>query len=584
MKKKSLPLQLILFVLAVTILNAIIFYYINCSGDALQSKDIFGKKYTYTMEDILLQESILKNLPSDRNEAELFLRQQLQDLTIEYESNPDYDTEGEVYIALQDAKGPYEAVLLQLVYIKDYPDYVLGIAEHAEELLELDLYQQKGWLRNNIIQTRKDFYGLEGITLTPVTEAGYMSLINYRITDIFALLLTLGVVWMLAPSKELSVRKHYITPILIWLTGVCLMYLFNASMLAAYIGLPEFSVALQSLPPFQSCPYLISCGSLLVVCMLTKLAACVVVFCIGLFCVSCHKRLPIIVAVGLVVVELWLAFCGDQGGMWELLRELNLFSAFGVERFFLRYLNLDIGGQAISALTMFTVFLVLLVVIVVFVTIRRVSAYTREVQSFVERAYYDELDRRHEETRKIRHDMNNHLLALGLLIEKGDLTNAKTYIGEISEELDQTIMPVRTGSNVLDALIWQKLRQAHMHNIDIQTEIHCSVKDRNISDYDLCGIFGNILDNAMEAVTGMDKPTIHLFISNQLNMLYISCKNPYQGELKKRGEKFFTTKGDIEHHGYGIVRVKEIAKAYDGEVNISTEDEHFLIEILLNNK
>lgn len=584
MKTKSINLQLILFTLAAVILNTIIFYIVNCSGSVLQSKDIFGTKYSYTMEEIILQKNLLKGLPADLNEAEALLTKQLQDLDADFADNPLYNTSEETFVALQAAQKPYKAVLARIMYIKNYTSYVTGIADNATALLQLPLYNREGWIRNNIIKTQKDFYGLELVTLTPVVEAGYMSLLNYRITDIFALLLTLGTIWVLAPSKELSAKKHFVPPVTIWLTGICVMYLINTGLEASYIGLPDFHITLQSLPPFQSCPYLISCGALLAVCLAFKLAGFAVLFCVGLLLLSCRRKLSVILFAGAMVLELILALQSGAGGISVLFREINLFSAFSVERFFLRYLNLDILGQAVSSFPLFAAFMILFTAGMLFTASRQVSSYSREILAQAERDYYDELDRRHEESRKIRHDINNHLLALNLLIEKGDLTGARSYIGEISEQIDQTIMPVRTGSNVLDALIWQKLRQARKLSVELKTEVHCSLSGRGISDYDLCGIFGNILDNAMEAVKGAEEPVISLFISNQMNMLYISCENTYEGELKRRGDKFITTKGDTEHHGFGIARVKEIAKLYHGEVNISTENGRFLIEILLNNK
>lgn len=514
-----------LFALAVILLNVILFYSVNCSGGTLQSTDVFGTEYIYTTAD---------------------------------------NTTG-------------------TDYIDGYPAYVLGIADSAGGLLEFPMYQEKGWLRNNIIKTQKDFYGLEQVVLTPVSETGFMNLLNYRITDIIALCLSLLTAFLLAPSKELSARKRPGMPVLVWFVSICGMYLLNVVMTSIFLGLPEFNVALQSLPTFKSCPYLISCGTLLFICFAFRLAGFGVLLCITLLCITCRKKRTVVIPVAVIGSQLLFAFW-NRPGMPELPRELNLFSAFGAERFFLRYLNLNIAGQAVSPLIPFTTFLILFVVVTLFVTIRCVGTYTREIRERAERAYYDELDLRYEETRKIRHDINNHLLALSLLVEQGDLTNAKAYIGEISEELDRTILPVRTGSNVLDALLCQKLRQAKACNIDIQAEICCAVNNRGISDYDLCGIFGNILDNALEALEGMENPVIRLFIGTQLDMLYISCENPYRGERKKWGEKFLTTKDTPELHGFGIARVQEIARAYDGVVNISTDNQSFLIEILLNNK
>lgn len=518
--------KLVLISLAVILLNSIVFYSMNCSGGPVQSVDVFGTEYIYTSAE---------SLP------------------------------------------PAE-------YYDGYSAYVLGIADSAGELLQFPMYQEKGWLRNNIIKTQKDFYGLEQIVLTPVRSAGYMSLLNYRVTDMFALLLTIGTIGLLAPSAKYPGKKRAGTPLCVWLLSLCVMYLLNVAMTSVFLGLPEFQTAVQSLSAFKSCSYLISCGALLILCYVFKLAGFAVLLCVGLLFLSCLKKiLPAALIAGLMAAELWVAY-SQKPGIPDIFKELNLFSSFGVERFFLRYLNLNVLGQAVSPWILYVVFLVLLEVFIAVVTVRRISTYTREIREQAERVYYDELDQRYEETRKIRHDINNHLLALGILIEQGDLDSAKKYIGEISEELDRTILPVRTGSNVLDALLYKKLCRARESDIEIQTEIACAVNDRGISDYDLCGIFGNILDNAMEAVAGMEQPVIRLFIGKQMDMLYISCENPYVGERQRIGERFFTTKESPEHHGFGIARVQEIAGAYHGVVNISTVNQHFLIEVLLNNK
>ena len=518
--------KIVLISLAVILLNSIVFYSMNCSGGPVQSVDVFGAEYIYTSaESIPVAE-----------------------------------------------------------YYDGYSAYVLGIADSAGELLQFPMYQAEGWLRNNIIKTQKDFYGLEQIVLTPVPEAGYMSLLNYRITDMFALILTIGTIGLLVPSSKYPGKKRVGTTLCAWLLSICIMYLLNVVMMSVFLGLQEFQVAVQSLPAFKSCAYLISCGALLILCYVFKLAGFAVLLCVGLLCFSSRGKMPVVAVVtGFLTAELWFAF-SQRPGMPDIFKELNLFSSFGVERFFLRYLNLDMMGQAVSPWILFVAFLVLLEVMVVVVTVRRVSTYTREIREQAERVYYDELDQRYEETRKIRHDINNHLLALNLLIEQGDLDRANKYIGEISEELDRTILPVRTGSNVLDALLCQKLRRARELNIEIQTEIACAVNERGISDYELCGIFGNILDNAMEAVAGLEQPVIRLFIGKQMDMLYISCENPYQGERRKRGEKYLTTKEDMAFHGLGINRIKEIVKAYDGEVSISDNQGNFQIEILLNSK
>ena len=83
-----------------------------------------------------------------------------------------------------------------------------------------------------------------------------------------------------------------------------------------------------------------------------------------------------------------------------------------------------------------------------------------ELTKETEQQYYDEINRRYLEGRKIRHDINNHLLAINTLIETGNVEQAKRYISEVSEQLDLVAMPLKTGRDVLDALLFKKTEQA----------------------------------------------------------------------------------------------------------------------------
>ena len=96
----------------------------------------------------------------------------------------------------------------------------------------------------------------------------------------------------------------------------------------------------------------------------------------------------------------------------------------------------------------------------------------------------------------------------------------------------------------------------------------------------LCTIFGNILDNAIEAAKAGER--ISVSISKQHDMLYISCEIPFDGELKRRGERIVTTKKDFTAHGFGLMRIRDTAKRCGGDVNITAEDGVFRIEVLIN--
>ena len=67
-------------------------------------------------------------------------------------------------------------------------------------------------------------------------------------------------------------------------------------------------------------------------------------------------------------------------------------------------------------------------------------------------------------------ELNNHLLAISTLIETGNMEQAKHYISEVSEQLDLVAIPIKTGRDVLDALLFKKTEQADLLLVKINYE------------------------------------------------------------------------------------------------------------------
>lgn len=462
-----------------------------------------------------------------------------------------------------------------LRYLNGYADYISGITDRSDFLSDISIYKQDSEILANILNTRKDFYGLENITLTPVCETGYTLFLNYRLTDIFAVIVPIISLAALRNSR----RKSLLSPVILTLLGAGAMHLTNLALIGNFLGLPPAETAVQSMESFQSCPYMINAGTLAALVILMKMAGCLVIlFSLSAVVFSSGKNRIITAAIALAVLAAEV-FCAILPTAPTALIEINILSFFSFERFFIRYLNLDIFGLSVARLPVFLVFGAAVIAALwaysAYVIKTRTEAAIRET----EREYYDEINRRYNESRKIRHDINNHLLAVSALIERGSIDEAKRYIAEVSEQSDLAAMPVKTGRNVLDALLFKKTEQAAEKGCKIAFEIDCPISG-SVSDYDLCTIFGNIIDNAIDAVSVGG--SISVKIGKQLEMLYISCENPFSGELKRRGDRIITTKKDIASHGFGIMRVRELAGRYGGDVNITAENGVFLIEILLN--
>lgn len=92
------------------------------------------------------------------------------------------------------------------------------------------------------------------------------------------------------------------------------------------------------------------------------------------------------------------------------------------------------------------------------------------------------------------------------------------------------------------------------------------------------------MDNAVTAVSHLEeeeKRTINILVRTRGNFLSIHEENYYEGELKKSGDGFETTKKDKEHHGFGLKSIKMITENHHGNMSVTAEDGVFNINILI---
>ena len=604
----------IFMVLTLIIANFFVYYTSVCNPETLQSNDIYGKVNSASLasmqnrkqlilnisnknltdvvpmlekEIILLEDyaSAVKYVQTNNNSAlykwsDLPLNERIahvEQLYLECQNKYSMETDQlEQWIKLDITI--LKNTISYIQYLNGYHDYIRNIETSSEILSGISIYQNNSKFTNNIIKTRKDFYGLQGIVLTPVIANGYIAFLNFKITDFFAVLTALLSLTTLK-RRTIYQRKNLLTPILITIISTFVMYIGNFILTDRFIGMPPMTATVQSMEIFKTCPYMINVGFLTISTIAAKTLGCLIVLFVSILLFSIKgkkKALAFCLVSVLLLAEVIFALYGSS----DWLREINVLSLFRLERFFIYYINLELFGIFVSRLPVFVIFVCIIFAFIAVISVRSISKRMEELTREAEQEYYDEINRRYLESRKIRHDIHNHLLAINTLIETGNVEQAKRYISEVSEQLDLIAMPVKTGRDVLDALLFKKTEQATEKGTHIMFEINAPFHDCNITDYDLCTLFGNILDNAIEAVNAGDR--ISVIIGKQHDLFYISCENPFYGELKQKGEKILSTKKEFGSHGFGLTRIKDTAKRYGGTVNITTENGIFRIEILIN--
>ena len=103
-----------------------------------------------------------------------------------------------------------------------------------------------------------------------------------------------------------------------------------------------------------------------------------------------------------------------------------------------------------------------------------------------------------------------------------------------------------------------------------------------MKDYDIYSLFGNALDNAIEYVLNLEeeKRFIRLNVKIIGENLLIHMENYFSGELIYDNGLPKTTKEDKDYHGYGMKSIQLIVNKYDGDLNISLDNNVFSLFIM----
>ncbi len=177
------------------------------------------------------------------------------------------------------------------------------------------------------------------------------------------------------------------------------------------------------------------------------------------------------------------------------------------------------------------------------------------------------------------HDMRHQIREIG----KSKSLNSET-IAEIEKSISLYDSMVKTGNDVLDTILTEKSLLCYRNGI-----VLTCVADGGLLDFmsapDLYSLFGNALDNAIEAVTKIEdreKRIIGLRIHAVGELITVNLKNAFQG-LVEFDENGFpkTTKEDKNYHGYGIKSIRYMVEKYDGSVAVQVEDGIFNLNILV---
>lgn len=181
----------------------------------------------------------------------------------------------------------------------------------------------------------------------------------------------------------------------------------------------------------------------------------------------------------------------------------------------------------------------------------------------------------------MQHDLKHQIEGL-----RGETNEKKrqAWLDEMENELDKWWLPQRTGNPVFDTILSATYRKARQLDVRITCVADGSLLS-TLHVADICTIFGNALDNAMESVVMIAEPErrlIHVSVSAQKGFIFITVANTLGTALiEAENNTLLTTKRDKKNHGYGLKGIKYVVGKYGGNVSYKAEDGWFRLNILI---
>jgi len=180
---------------------------------------------------------------------------------------------------------------------------------------------------------------------------------------------------------------------------------------------------------------------------------------------------------------------------------------------------------------------------------------------------------------KKSHDLKHQILALkGMSSDKQD-----EALKDVYSSISIYDSSFHTGNDVLDTIFTQKKLVAEKKHISI-TSIIDGTALNFIDKLDLYVLFGNALDNAIEAcekLENREERIISVNIKNVKGFASIQVENNFDGVINAVGDSLSTSKNDKVYHGYGYQSILDIVHKYKGQVVYQVQDQVFILQILI---
>lgn len=187
------------------------------------------------------------------------------------------------------------------------------------------------------------------------------------------------------------------------------------------------------------------------------------------------------------------------------------------------------------------------------------------------------IKRSNEELREFKHDLKNYLLPLQEAMETMPQSEMAKVWEKINQKIEGVQTLIQTGNSYVDSMINTKITLARSEKVDVKCTILSKME--GIDDLEFCSVFGNLMDNAIEAERKViEKKEIIIFVEEKVGYLRLEIQNKIEKSVLNENSSLNTTKKDTSSHGIGHKSIKRTMQKVGGALKYYETGDLFCAE------
>lgn len=194
--------------------------------------------------------------------------------------------------------------------------------------------------------------------------------------------------------------------------------------------------------------------------------------------------------------------------------------------------------------------------------------------------YYEYLGQVEDDTKKFRHDIRSHISMLNILFQEGRIADCEDYLNELTTHFENISHTISVNHCIADAILNKYYYEAKLHDITLNVSGHFPPQC-DLSAYDICTIFSNLLDNALKAVIDCNGKNISIGCRYTETEILLSIENDSNHVKLDSNGMPRTSQKDYSQHGFGLKNVQQCVIQNNGHITIQAENNQFKVMLSL---